>query len=269
MDLPSKIICVDGKTIRNSGQDSPLYMVSAWCQKNQLVIAQEKVHKKSNEITAIPKLLDLLDLESKVVTIDAMGAQRAICDQIIKKDGDYVIFLKGNQGRLHEDVIVFFHKQESCEFTSEQTNKGHGRIEMRIASTSNKIEQIQKNHNLPGLRSIGMVKSKIIRNGKETSERRFYISSLPLNGDQLNEIAREHWGIENKLHWRLDVVFNEDKACIRNDNAAENISTLRKWALNIAGKAKEKPSQSIKSVMRKNAMSFKYLIFCLSKIFHA
>ena len=114
-----------------------------------------------------------------------------------------------------------------------------------------------------------MVKSKIIRNGKETSERRFYISSLPLNGDQLNEIAREHWGIENKLHWRLDVVFNEDKACIRNDNAAENISTLRKWALNIAGKAKEKPSQSIKSVMRKNAMSFKYLIFCLSKIFHA
>ena len=269
MTLPSRVISVDGKTIRNSGQNVLLHMVSAWCQNNQLVMAQEKVHAKSNEITAIPRLLELLDLQDKIITIDAIGAQRPICEQIISKNGDYVISLKANQTNLHEDVIAFFNQPEPYEFTSEQTNKGHGRTETRIACTSHQIDEIKKKHNWPGLQSIGVIESKVIRKGKDSSDRRFYISSLRLNAEQLNEIVRSHWGIENKLHWRLDVVFNEDRACIRNDNAAENISTVRKWALNIAGKAKTKPDQSIKSVMRKNAMSFKHLMSALEKIFHA
>lgn len=269
--LKEGIISIDGKTIRNSGNFKPLHIVSAWCESNQLVLAQEKVDEKSNEITAIPKLLSLLSLSNRVVTIDAIGAQRAICEQIIGQNGDYVISLKGNQGSLHEDVKLYFQDQEIREkcFHFKEYDKGHGRIEERLAWSTDEIEWLQNRHKWPGLQSIGMVIAKVNKNGKETEETRFFISSLPANAERLNKTARSHWEIENKLHWRLDVVFNEDKACIWNENAAENMGILRKWALNMLQKAKTKPDQSIKGLMRKNAMSFKHLLNCVNSFFHA
>jgi len=267
--VASDVISLDGKTIRNSGKERALHIVTAWCSNNQMVFAQEKVDNKSNEITAIPKVLSLLDLENKVITIDAMGAQRAICQQIIDANGDYVISLKGNQSSLYEDVRLFLGDASNHELINENNDKGHGRLEQRTAAVSRNISWLNEIHSWPGLKSIGQITATVWKKGKETTETRFYISSLALEAERLNEIARKHWAIENQLHWSLDVVFNEDKACIRNDNAAENIDILRKWALAILGKAKKKPEQSIKSIMRKNAMSFKYLVSSVKSIFHA
>lgn len=264
-------IHIDGKTIRNSGEEKALHIVSAWCRANQMTLAQEKVDSKSNEITALPKLLNLLDLKDRMVTLDAMGAQRDTCAQIINQGGDYVISLKGNQGTLHNDVITYFNDENfirKC-LISEENDKGHGRIEQRVAYSCDDIKWLQEEHQWPGLKSIGMVKTTVSKGHKMTQEQRFYISSLSADARRLNEAARLHWGIENLLHWRLDVTFNEDKACIRNDNAAENIDILRKWALNILQKVKKKPDQSIKSLMRRNAMSFKHLIQSVNKFFHA
>lgn len=263
------VISIDGKTIRNSGQ-SPLHIVNAWCASNELVLAQERVSDKSNEITAVPKLLRLLDLSDKIVTMDAMGCQRGACDQIVTQGGDYLISLKGNQGSLHKDVKDWFGDKkflEECDVW-EEYDKGHGRIEHRKAFVTDAISWLEQ-HKWPHLRSISMVKSRVTRAGKDTTETRFYISSLPSSAEKVCRTSRAHWGVENKLHWRLDVVFNEDKACITNDNAAENVDILRKWALNILQKAKEKPDQSIKSIQRKTGMSFKYLISVVNKIFHA
>ena len=248
-----------------------MHIVSAWCQANQLILAQEKVDDKSNEIKAIPKLLKLLDLDNRTVTIDAMGAQRDICEQIIEQKGNYVISLKGNQGTLHDDVVTYFKDEKVLErsLISEENDKGHGRIEQRIAYSFEEIDWLKKEHLWPGLKSIGMVATTIIKGNKTLEEKRFYISSLSADAKKLNQAARLHWGIENQLHWRLDVTFNEDGACIRNDNAAENIGILRKWALNILQKAKQKPEQSIRSIMRKNAMSFAHLIRIVNTIFHA
>jgi predicted transposase YbfD/YdcC len=269
--LTSDLINVDGKTIKHSGTNKPLHIVSAWCQANQLILAQEKVDDKSNEIKAIPKLLKLLDLDNRTVTIDAMGAQRDICEQIIEQKGNYVISLKGNQGTLHDDVVTYFKDEKVLErsLISEENDKGHGRIEQRIAYSFEEIDWLKKEHLWPGLKSIGMVATTIIKGNKTLEEKRFYISSLSADAKKLNQAARLHWGIENQLHWRLDVTFNEDGACIRNDNAAENIGILRKWALNILQKAKQKPEQSIRSIMRKNAMSFAHLIRIVNTIFHA
>ncbi len=262
-------ISIDGKTVRKSGQDKPLPIVSAWCQANQLVLAQEKVEAKSNEITAIPLLLKLLDLENRIVTIDAMGAQREICQHILNQKGDYLISLKGNQGTLHKDVQFFLESEENHQKTNTSADKGHGRLEERIAAVSSDIDWLQKIHQWPGLKSIGKITARVQRKGKETQEMRYYISSLDLEAHQFNDLARAHWGIENQLHWRLDVVFNEDGGCVRNDNAAENMDILRKWALNILQKTKTKPTQSIKSLMRKNAMSIKHLAQSVKTILHA
>lgn len=269
--ITQTFINLDGKTIRHSGDEKALHIVSAWCHANQLVLAQEKVDSKSNEITALPKLIELLDLTGRIVTIDAMGAQRDICSKIIAQGGDYVISLKGNQGTLHQDVSDYFsdHKLLSTSESSEENDKGHGRLEQRIAYSSADIAWLQKEHDWPGLKSIGVVHSIVEKSDKKYEEHRFYIASLPSNAKLLNQAARAHWEIENQLHWRLDVVFNEDGACIRNDNAAENIDILRKWALNALQKCKKKPDQSIKSLMRKNAMSFKYLLENVKKVFHA
>lgn len=269
--MTSEYINIDGKTIRNSGSDKALHIVSAWCHANQMTLGQEKVHEKSNEITALPKLLNMLDLNGKIITLDAMGTQRAICAQIIEQGGDYLISLKGNQGTLHQDVVDYFKDPkliQNCLF-SEENDKGHGRLEQRRAYSCSNVDWLQRNHLWPGLRSIGMVATTVEKKGEIAQEQRFYISSLPANARQLNKAARLHWGVENQLHWRLDVVFNEDKACIRNDNASENIDILRKWALNGLQKSKQKPDQSIKSIMRKNSMSYTHLAACVKRIFHA
>lgn len=267
--VASDILSVDGKTIRNSGKDKALHIVSAWCHNNQMVFGQTKVDSKSNEITAIPEVLKMLDLENKVITIDAMGAQRSICNQIVVAGGDYVISLKGNQGTLHEDVILHLEDPQNQFLINENNDKGHGRIEQRIAYVSHDIKWLNEMHQWPGLKAIGKIKATVWKKGKEITETRHYISSMALDAARLNEIARKHWGIENQLHWSLDVVFNEDKACIRNDNAAENMDILRKWAMAILVKTKTKPEQSIKSLMRKNAMSFSHLLASVNNILRA
>lgn len=264
------VLSIDGKTIRHSGKGQAFQMVSAWCEANQLVLAHQKVDPSSNEITAIPKLLRLLDLTNRIVTIDAIGAQREICQQILDQGGAYLIALKGNQGTLREEVQTYFQDsflQKDC-LRFEQSDKGHGRLETRTAFATEEVSFL-KEHAWPGLHSIGMVLSQVTRGDKSTQETRYYLSSLSADAEQLNIAARAHWGIENKLHWRLDVVFNEDKGCIRNENASENIDIARKWALNVLHKVKTKPDQSLKSLMRKNAMSFSHLIATVKKVFHA
>ncbi|QQR53695.1 ISAs1 family transposase [bacterium] len=265
------LVSIDGKTIRNSGKEKPLHIVSAWCEANQMVIAQHKVKAKSNEITAIPELLKLLDLHERIVTVDAIGAQREICTQIVQQGGDYLIAIKGNQGNLHQDIKDYFKDSELLEQADSYTDitKGHERIEQRTAYVIDDIQWLINTHQWPSLRSIGIIVSTVTKKEKTYTENRFYISSLDRNAERFNKAARAHWGIENKLHWRLDVVFNEDKSCIRNDNASENIAIMRKWALNVIQKIKDKPEQSLKGIMRKNCMSFKHLIKSLSKIFHA
>jgi predicted transposase YbfD/YdcC len=267
--VASEVISLDGKTIRNSGKEKALHIVSAWCHNNQLVFGQERVDAKSNEITAIPKVLELLDLEHKIITIDAMGCQRDICRQIVESEGNYVISLKGNQGTLHDDVILYLRDATNHELVNENNDKGHGRIEQRVAAVSHDISWLQDIHEWPGLKAIGQITATVWKKGKETTETRYYISSLALTAQKLNEVARAHWGIENQLHWVLDVTFNEDNACIRNDNAAENLDILRKWALAVLVNLKEKPEQSIKSLMRKNAMSFTHLTNSVNKILRA
>jgi len=267
-----KIISIDGKTIRNSGADgeSSLHLVNAWSEANSLVLAQVKVDKKSNEITAIPKILSLFDVAGKIITIDAMGAQRQICSQIVGAGGDYVIALKGNQGTLHADAKLFlddhFIEKELLQHT--ENDKAHGRLEARSAFVTEDIGFL-RDHDWPGLKSIGKVVATVTKKGVTTHETRYYIASLPADARRFGEIARAHWGIENKLHWRLDVVANEDSACITNENAAENMSLIRKWALNILHQAIDKKGRSIKSLQRKAAMSFDFLASIVNKYLHA
>lgn len=270
VSLSEGVVSIDGKTIRQSGKEQPFVMVSAWCEANQLVLGHQKVVPTSNEITTIPKLLRLLDVKNRIVTIDAIGAQREICQQILDQEGDYLIALKKNQRTLQDDVQTYFQDpalQKDC-LRFEQSDKGHGRLETRTAFATGDVAYL-KDHAWPGLRSIAMVVSSVTRGEKRTQETRYYLSSLPADAQRSNTAARAHWGIENKLHWRLDVVFNEDKGCIRNENASENMDIARKWALNVLHKAKTKPDQSLKSLMRKNAMSFSHLLATVKKVFHA
>jgi predicted transposase YbfD/YdcC len=270
-EYPTTIINIDGKTIRNSRLGQGLHMVSAWCQSNQLVLAQEKVHEKSNEITAIPFLLDKLDLENKIITIDAMGTQREICQKITDKHGDYVVALKGNQASLYKDIKELFENIVDMETVLENSieiSKGHGRIEKRHSFVLRELIELEK-HCWPGLKSVIKIESLRIKGNKESRETRYYLSSLRYHSArELNEIVRSHWSIENQLHWRLDCSFNEDKSCITNENAVENIALMRKWALNALAQIKSEKDTS-KGLMRKNLMSFKILMKNVKAIFHA
>ena len=208
---------IDGKTIRNSGQQNPLHIISAWCSENSMVFGQVKVKSKSNEITAIPELLKKLDRKGKTVTIDAIGSTKNICQEIIDRGGDYVIALKKNHLSLLEDVEPFLQNMDFCLASDVQNDKGHGRAEQRIAAVTHEVRWIQQNHQWPGLKAIGCINSKVLRKGKETKQTRFFISSRALDAASLNEIVRKHWSIENQLHWVLDVSYNEDKCCIRDE----------------------------------------------------
>jgi predicted transposase YbfD/YdcC len=263
------IIAIDGKTMRGSfdvrKNISARHIVSAWSDCCKVVLAQVKVHDKSNEITAIPELLDLLDLHGQVVTIDAMGCQREICEVILNKSGDYVISLKGNQGNLHKDIDLFFTDKAFIPTHEwEEWDKGHGRIEGRKCFVSNDIDWLQESHNWPGLKSLAVVhSSRETRKGIQT-EKRYYISSLEPNAERIAKAARSHWGIENSLHWVLDVTFNEDGSRIRNENAPEILSMIKKWGLNIINQ--HRGTLSVKRTLAKIAMSPKFLIEILGKI---
>jgi len=238
------VIAIDGKTARRSfktrSRKDALHMVSAWSCGHGLVLGQQRVDKKSNEITAIPKLLDLLDVNGSTITLDAMGCQHQIVDKIIEKGGDYVIALKGNQGQLNEEVRAWFHIAHREKFNNvmssqyEHTDSGHGRIEVRRCLQL-EIENswLTDSDKWSSIKSVICIESERHIGEKCTTEQRYYISSHQLNAERLNNIIRNHWGVENSLHWTLDMTFREDDSRIRRGNAAEVMNVLRKLALNI------------------------------------
>jgi predicted transposase YbfD/YdcC len=217
-------------------------MVSAWSVANGLVLGQRKVDEKSNEITAIPLLLEALDLTGCIVTIDAMGCQREIAQQIIEQEGDYVLSLKGNQGQLHEDVAAMFDYFEGIAFKEidhdyhKTVNKGHGRLEIREcwvfepAAWSDYFRTLDK---WVGLQSVVMIRSQRQEGEKVSSETRYFITSLATQAAKILQAARDHWGIENELHWVLDIAFNEDQSRVRQGHAAENLAVIRHLVLNL------------------------------------
>ncbi len=232
------VIAIDGKCLRRSfdkaKSKSPLHMVQAFGVEAGLMFAQVAVDEKSNEITAVPKLLEMLALEGCLVTIDAMGCQRQIAEKICEQGGDYILALKGNQGRLFDDVRLFLDDEETELESAKQTDKGHGRIEVRRASISHDIDWLQQSHNWPRLKAIAKIVGQREEAGKTSSETRYYVISRELDAQRLNSAVRSHWGIENTLHWSLDVTFGEDQARNRKDNGPENLGLLRRLALNIA-----------------------------------
>lgn len=236
-----KTIAIDGKLARrtSSEKQKALHLVSAWSHEEGLVLAQQPVSDKSNEITAIPYLLEVLDLKGTTVTIDSMGCQKEIAKQIIEKEGDYVLGLKGNQEKLQSDVKEVFSGKKKARFiqsvcTEHQTiEKDHGRLECRYYKAIS-VENLPINvAEWSGIKSIIEVRSTREIKGKQTEETRYYISSLKPDAKKIGKCIRGHWGVENGLHWVLDVVFNEDQSRIRTKNAAKNLAYMKHTSLNI------------------------------------
>ena len=232
-----EVIAIDGKCIRRSldeaSKKAAIHRVSAWAQQNNLVLGQVKVDDKSNEITAIPKLLSRLDIAGAVVTIDAMGCQKKIARQIKQQGGDYVFSLKGNQGNLHDDVDTFFTSSLAPAVASVGYDGGHGRIETRSIRATADIAWLRARHDWQGLQSIIAVTAKREIDNKVTEETRYFISSLDANDPKrLEHVVRAHWSIENNLHWVLDVAFDEDSNRTRKGYGAANLAVIRHIALN-------------------------------------
>ena len=234
-----QVIAIDGKTIRGAkshGKKSPVHMVSAWANQNNLVLGQVRVNEKSNEITAIPQLLDALSIENTIVTIDAMGTQTNIASKIIENKADYILAVKENQKQLLEEIEDEFRFAEEIE-TDTNIDTGHGRIETRKCSVITDFSFIKnENNKWKGLKQIVKIESiREFKNSEKETERatRYYIASLMEKAVNYQENIRSHWGIENKLHWVLDMAFNEDASRKRNKNAAQNYSILLKIALNL------------------------------------
>ena len=232
------VVAVDGKVLRRSfnraGGKSALHMASAWGCEQRLVLAQAATDAKSNEITAVPALLRLLSLKDTIVTADALHCQRATARQIIDQGGDYALALKGNQGMLHDDVVRFLDDPAARAATAKPAvDAGHGRIETRTATVSTDIGWLQEQHGWPGLAAIGKVRRIRETATGTTAETACHLLSTALSPDRLNEVARSHWGIENQLHWRLDVVMNEDQDRTRLGHGPENLAVLRHMALNV------------------------------------
>ena len=235
---PPFTVALDGKTLRRSYDraegSSPLHLVNAWAAEQRLVLGQQAVAGKSNEITAIPQLLKMLSLAGTVVTADAMHCQRQVAQQVVEQSADYVLALKGNQGTLHDDVRLFLGDPATPVAEATQTNSGHGRVETRTARVSTDVAWLQEIHHWPGLQAVGQVTAYRGEGERTSRETRYYLLSQPWEPERFNEIVRIHWGIENELHWRLDVVFNEDQARNRKGHSAANLALLRKTALNLA-----------------------------------
>jgi len=246
-DACQGVVAVDGKVLRRSfdkaSGKSALHMVSAWGSEARLVLGQIATDAKSNEITAVPKLLAMLSLTGTIVTVDALNCQRAIAQQIVDQGGDYALALKGNQGTLHDDVRRLLDDPACAAITTAPVVDGdHGRIETRTATVSADIGWLQEEHKWPGLAAIGKVVRIRETAAKTTTETAYYLLSTALSGGRFNEVAREHWGVENRLHWRLDVVLNEDQDRTRLGNGPHNLAVLRHMALNVMQKDTSKGS---------------------------
>ena len=253
---PAEVIAIDGKTSRRSGSrknsKEPIHMVSAFAARQRLVMGQVAIAEKSNEIVAIPALLDMMAIEGAVVTIDAMGCQRAIAKKIGDKKADYIIALKGNQGTLHEDVKLFIAEQKARDFKDtvitrhETVDADHGRIETRKYTLIHDVAWLKQRHEWPGLAGVLIVESSRETASKTERETRFYITSLSMPAAIVGPMIREHWAIENSLHWVMDMVFRDDECRVRTDNALANFVTLKHMANNLIRRAPGKDSQRLK-----------------------
>jgi predicted transposase YbfD/YdcC len=267
-----EVVAIDGKTVRRShdrrnGKEA-IHLVSAWATANHLVLGQRKVEDKSNEITAIPELLQMLMLNGCIVTIDAMGCQSEIAGQIIDQGADYVLSVKENQPHLLQDITLFFDLSAQNDFAKvDQTyhrtvNGGHGRIEVRecwAITGEDSLSFLRGAANWSGLTTIAMVRCRRQADAKSREETRYYISSLPNDAKRILHAVRSHWGIENSLHWVLDVAMREDESRVRKDNAAENLSRLRRMALNLL-KQEKSLRRGIQGKRLKAALSPDYLL---------
>ena len=241
-------VAIDGKTLRRShdhaSKKAAIHMVGAWAAQTGLTLGQVKTEDKSNEITAIPELLRLLEIKGCIVTIDAMGCQKEIARQISDQKADYVLALKGNQGNLRKDVELFFEHAQQCQFkdiphqTYESTDGDHGRVEVRRYVTVSDLDWLDEKTKWKNLNLIGMVESERHVGDNITRETRYYISSLPNDVKRFASAVRDHWTIENQLHWVLDIAFREDDSRVRDRNAAANLSILRRFALSLCKQEK-------------------------------
>jgi len=263
------VVAVDGKVLRRSfdkaSSKSALHMVSAWGCEQRLVLGQIATDAKSNEITAVPKLLRMLSLEGNVVTVDALNCQREIAQQVIDQKADYVMALKGNQSTLHDDVRAFLDDPQTKLSVSAGTVDGdHGRIETRTAMVSSDVSWLQENHQWPGLAAIGKVTRVRDTAGTTSTETAYYLLSTPMTPERFGEVVRAHWAIENRLHWCLDVVMNEDQGRSRMDHAPENLAILRHIALNLV--RRETSKGSLRKKLRRAAWSDSFLATVLAQI---
>ena len=223
-------------------------MVSAFAARQRLVLGQVKVAEKANEIVAIPKLLEMMDIEGAIITIDAMGCQRAIAQKIVDQKADYVLALKGNQGSLREDVELFVAEQKANDFKNttisrdETVDGDHGRIETRTTTVIHDVAWLQERHKWPDLKAVVIVDSIREIGDKIEQETRFYITSLVLLANQLGPILRSHWAVENSLHWVMDMVFRDDECRVRTEHAPANFTTIKHMALNLIRNAPGKDS---------------------------
>lgn len=269
----AQVIAIDGKSSRRSYDDENdmMHTVSAFATEARVVLGQQRTCDKSNEITAIPKLLELLDVKGHIITIDAMGCQYAIANKIVAKEGDYVLALKGNQGDLSDDVMTYFEDPPKGHniASGESHDKGHGRVETRTCYVTNDVQWLRDRH--PKWSSINsIIKIKATREFKDdtktTEETRYYVSSLkqPTPETALSAV-RQHWAVENSLHWVLDMSFNEDYSRIRKENAPHVMAIIRHIALNLLQSYKPK-RQSIKGLIKMCAWDEATLTQVLSQI---
>jgi predicted transposase YbfD/YdcC len=241
-----QVIGIDGKQMRGSHDRNKgkraIYMVSAWAEQNHLVLGQRKVAEKSNEITAIPDLLRLLAIKGCIVTIDAIGTQIKLARQIIQAEGDYLLAVKHNQDKLYRDLELLFsydqqHGIQDAPYDyHKEVKKGHGRIDVRECWTTSDpeyLDSIGQVNKWANLKSIAMIVRRRLIDGQETTKTRFYISSLQADAKRILRATRQHWGIENGLHWILDIAFNEDRSRVRKDHAPANLAVLRHMAVNL------------------------------------
>lgn len=272
-----EIVAIDGKTVRRSydkkGKQGAIHMVSAFAAENGVVLGQVKTYEKSNKITAIPDLLSKLDIKGAVITIDAMGCQKAIAKKIIQKEAAYVLAVKGNQGHLSNAIRDFFSiaheenfKELSHQFT-EEIDKGHGRVEHRRYWLTEDLSSIKDlTSKWIGLKSVGMVESQRLIGDKVTIDRRYFICSLNETDNLFAKAVRRHWSVENELHWVLDVSFREDDSRIRRENGAENMATARHITLNMLRQEKT-CKKGIKAKRFKAALDSDYAEKATSTIF--
>ncbi len=249
--VPEGVVAIDGKTVRRSGKKAgkgAIHMVSAFAAGQRLVLGQVKVAEKSNEIVAIPKLLDMLVIEGAIITIDAMGCQRAIARKIIEKKADYVFGLKGNQGSLRDDVELLITERKARDFVDSEISQAttidadHGRIETRTTTVIHDVEWLRKRHDWPGLKAVVMVESTREIAGKAEQETRFYITSLVMLAHLLGPVVRSHWAIENSLHWVMDMIFRDDECRVRTNHAPANFTTIKHMAHNLLRRPSGKDS---------------------------